>query len=270
MLEAFGSNMNRRLLPLLRSWVRSLVAGSAGVLLACAAAQAAPGRPAVVLVHGAFADGSGWRAVHDRLVAKGYTVAIVQEPETSLAADVAATRRVIDMQTGPVVLVGHSWGGQVITEAGIDPKVKSLVYLAALMPAAGESTATLETMKRFPPPNQDVKKTADGYFFLDPAKFREDFAADSSAEVAQIMASSQVMLAEAAFKTPAKASAWKTKPSWMVVPTADKTINPDLERWMAARAKAKVTEVPESSHTVFLSHPDVVVEVIEQAAASAR
>lgn len=228
-------------------------------------AVAAPIRN-VVLVHGAFADGSGWRAVHDRLVAKGYHVAIVQEPETSLAADVAATRRVIDQQDGPVVLVGHSWGGQVITEAGIDPRVKTLVYLAALMPKPGESTATLETMKRFPPPNTDVKQTADGYFYLDPARFHADFAADSPRPLADFMAASQVYLSVAAFKTPARAAAWQTKPSWMVVPTADRTINPDLERWMAARAKAKVIEVPGSSHTVFLSHPDVVVSVIEQAA----
>lgn len=229
------------------------------------AAHAEPIRN-VVLVHGAFADGSGWQQVHDRLVAKGYHVAIVQEPETSLAADVAATRRVIDQQDGPVVLVGHSWGGQVITEAGIDPKVKRLVYLAALMPKAGESTATLETMKRFPPPNQDVKQTSDGYFYMDPVKFRANFAADSPKSLTDVMATSQVYLAVAAFKAPAKAAAWQTKPSWMVVPTEDKTINPDLERWMAARAKAKVVEVPGSSHTVFLSHPDIVVSVIEEAA----
>lgn len=238
----------------------------AGALLtATSAASAAPIRN-VVLVHGAFADGSGWQPVYDRLVAKGYDVAIVQEPETSLAADVAATRRVIDQQDGPVVLVGHSWGGQVITEAGIDPKVKTLVYLAALMPKPGESTATLETMPRFPAPNQDVKTTADGYFYMDPAKFRANFAADSPKPLTDFMAASQVYLAVAAFKAPAKAAAWQTKPTWSVIPTADKTINPDLERWMSARAKAKVTEVPGSSHTVFLSHPDIVVSVIEQAA----
>ncbi|MCB8877842.1 alpha/beta hydrolase [Acidisoma silvae] len=223
----------------------------------------------VVLVHGAFADGSGWKPVYDRLTIKGYHVAVVQEPETSLAADIAATRRVIDMQDGPVVLVGHSWGGQVITGAGVDPKVKSLVYLAALMPKPGESTATLETMKQFPPPNNDVKKTADGaYFYLDPDKYRADFAADSPANVADFMADSQVFLAVQAFTAPVKAAAWQTKPSWAVLPEADHTISPDLQRWMYKRAGAKVTEVPGSSHTVFLSHPDLVVSVIEQAAAA--
>lgn len=220
----------------------------------------------VVLVHGAFADGSGWRPVYDRLIAKGYHVSIVQEPETSLEEDVAAARRVIDLQDGPVVLVGHSWGGQVITDAGQDPKVKALVYLAALMPDVGESTATLETKPQFPPPNNDVKLTPDGFFYMDPSKYHANFAADSSADLAAFMAESQVFLSKKAFETPAKYAPWKTKPTWAVVPTADKTINPDLERWMYKRAKTKVTEVPGSSHTVFLSHPDVVVSIIEQAA----
>jgi pimeloyl-ACP methyl ester carboxylesterase len=220
----------------------------------------------VVLVHGAFADGSGWQPVFERLIAKGFHVSVVQIPETSLEEDVIATRRVIDMQDGPVVLVGHSWGGQVVTEAGADPKVKALVYLAGLMPDVGESTETLETMPQFPAPNNDVKSTADGFFYLDPAKFRTDFAADSPKRLTDFMARSQVLLSEKAFKTPAKAAAWKDKPSWYVVPGKDKTINPDLERWMAKRAGAKVTEVPDSSHTVFLSHPDIVVSVIEKAA----
>jgi pimeloyl-ACP methyl ester carboxylesterase len=175
---------------------------------------------------------------------------------------------VIDLQDGPVVLVGHSWGGQVVTEAGADDKVKALVYLAGLMPDVGESTEKLETMPQFPPPNNDVKTTQDGYFYLDPAKYREDFAADSPKPLADFMANSQVLLSAQAFKTPAKAAAWKDKPSWMVVPGKDRTINPDLERWMAKRAGATVIEVPGSSHTVFLSHPDIVVSVIEKAAAA--
>jgi pimeloyl-ACP methyl ester carboxylesterase len=245
---------------------RSLV--SAGLFASAVAVMAGVGGgqaiatpiKSVVLVHGAFADGSGWKPVYDRLVAKGYSVSVVQEPETSLESDIAATRRVIDMADGPVVLVGHSWGGQVITGAGLDPKVKALVYLAALMPKPGESTATLETMPQFPPVNNDVKTTSDGkYFYLDPAKFRADFAADSPADLADVMAHSQVFLSVKAFKTPVTAAAWQTKPTWAVVPTADKTINPDLERWMYKRAHAQVTVVPGSSHTVFLSHPDLVV-----------
>lgn len=140
-----------------------LASGAIALGLASAAlpAKAEPTRN-VVLVHGAFADGSGWKPVYDRLIKKGFKVSIVQQPETSLEGDVAATRRVIDMQDGPVVLVGHSWGGQVISDAGADPKVKALVYLAALMPDVGESTEKLETRPEFPPPNNDVKTTADG------------------------------------------------------------------------------------------------------------
>lgn len=223
----------------------------------------------VVLVHGAFADGSGWRAVYAKLVAKGYRVSIVQIPETSLAADVAATRDVLAQQTGPVVLVGHSWGGQVITEAGDDKKVKALVYLAAIVPDVGESTDMLESKKEFPAPNDDVKTTADGkFYYMDPAKFAENFAADSPPELTAFMAQSQVYLSVEGFKTPAKAAAWKTKPSWAVLPGADKTVSMDLQRWMYKRANAKVTEVPGSSHTVYLSNPDVVVRVIEEAAAT--
>lgn len=230
-------------------------------------AGAAPMKKAsnIVLVHGAFADGSGWRAVYDRLTAKGYTVTIVQIPETSLEDDIAATKRAIDLQNGPAVLVGHSWGGQVITDAGVDPKIVSLVYLAAIMPDVGESTDTLEN-GRFPQPNGDVKETADHFYYMDPAKFRENFAADSSAELAAFMAAAQVPLSAKAFRTPAKAAAWRTRPSWAVLPLADKTVSMDLQRWMYARAKAKVTEVPGSSHTVYLSHPDTVVQVIEAAA----
>ena len=248
--------------------ISSLLASTAillGLAASSSAAQAQPIRN-IVLVHGAFADASGWKGVYDLLVAKGYHVSMVQEPETSLEADVAATRRVIDLQDGPVVLVGHSWGGQIITDAGADPKVKALVYVAALMPDVGESTKTLETMPQFPPPNNDVKRTADGFFYLDPAKFRADFAADSPKALTDFVSASQVFLSEKAFEAPATAAPWKTKPTYAIVSGADKTINPDLERWMYKRAQAHVTEVPGSSHTVFLSHPDIVSEVIEQAA----
>lgn len=218
----------------------------------------------IVLVHGAFADGSGWRPVYDRLVAKGYKVSIVQEPETSLAEDVEATKRVIAQQDGPVILVGHSWGGQVITDAGTDPKVKALVYVAAIVPDAGESTKSLHA--RMPPASKGVQEVAGGYLMLDPAQFRADFAADVPKKLAEFMARSQVLIAASSLEAPAQAAAWKDKPSFGIVAGADRTINPDLQRWMYKRAGAKVTEVPGSSHVVFLSHTDKVVAVIEDAA----
>lgn len=245
----------------------SLVLATAAVV-PVVPAMAAPSTPIrnVVLVHGAFADGSGWKGVYDLLVKEGYKVSIVQEPETSLADDVAAVKRVLDLQDGPVVLVGHSWGGQVITEAGMDPKVKSLVYVAALMPEVGESVNKLEGS--MPAVNDDVKKTADGaYYYMDPAKFVQNFAADAPADVAKFMAVSQVMVSVSALDAPVGAAAWKSKPSWAIVAGADKTINPELERWMYKRAGAKVTEVPGSSHAVFLKHAKVVASVIRQAAA---
>lgn len=235
-------------------------------MMQSATAMAEPIRN-VVLVHGAFADGSGWRKVYDRLTAKGFRVRVVQAPGTSLADDVAAARRTIDQVDGDVVLVGHSWGGQVITEAGADPKVKSLVYVAAVVPAVGESLINLTSKTGFPSPNNDVKKTTDGFLYLDPAKFHADFMADSPKAEADFMAISQVLVAaDAGFGAPARAAAWETKPSWAIVAGADKMINPDLERWMYKRAKSKITEVAGSSHTVFLSHPDTVAQVIEQAA----
>jgi pimeloyl-ACP methyl ester carboxylesterase len=159
----------------------------------------------IVLVHGAFADGSGWRPVYDRLVAKGYHVSLVQEPETGLADDIAATRRVIDMQDGPVVLVGHSWGGQVITDAGTDDKVRSLVYVAALVPDVGESTASLH--KRIPAASKAVKPLPDGYLYIDPAQFPADFAGDLPKADADFMAQSQVNVIASSLDTPAKAAA---------------------------------------------------------------
>ncbi|WP_020123774.1 alpha/beta fold hydrolase [Streptomyces canus] len=218
----------------------------------------------VILVHGALADGSGWQGVYDRLVAKGYNVSIVQEPETSLADDVAATRRAIAMQDGPVVLVGHSYGGEVITQAGDDPKVKALVYVAAAVPDIGESLNNL--FERIPSPTHDIKPTDDGYLMLDPQKFHADFAADLPARQADFMAKSQVLVAAEVFDTPVTTAAWKTKPSYGIVAGKDLIASPDLERWMYTRAHAKITEVPESSHAVYISHPDKVASVIEEAA----
>ena len=225
----------------------------------------------IVLVHGAWADGSGWKGVYDILVKDGYKVSIVQEPETSFKEDVAATKRMIAQQDGPCVVVAHSYGGAVITEAANDPKVMALVYVAAHMPDAGESEA--EDGKRFPSDlskSTAIKKTTDGFTYLDPAQFHEYFAADLPAEQAAFMARSQVLNYADNFNAVITTAAWRSKPSWMLVPTKDRTINPDLERWYAARAKSHVTEVSGASHSVYVSRPKEVAAVIEEAASHAR
>jgi len=225
----------------------------------------------IVLVHGAWADGSGWKGVYDILVKDGYNVSIVQEPETSFQADVAATRRVIDQQDGPCLLVAHSYGGAVITEAGNNPLVVGLVYIAAHMPDKGESEA--DNGKRFPSDlskSNAIKKTADGYTYLDPAQFHEYFAADLPVEKAAFMARSQVPNAADNFKALITSAAWRSKPSWMLVATKDRTINPDLERWYATRANSRTVEVEGASHAVYVSQPKAVADLIEQAAAARR
>jgi pimeloyl-ACP methyl ester carboxylesterase len=225
----------------------------------------------IVLVHGAWADGSGWKGVYDILVKDGYKVSIVQEPETSFKEDVAATKRMVAQQDGPCVVVAHSYGGAVITEAASDPKVVALVYVAAHMPDAGESEA--EDGKRFPSDlskSTAIKKTADGFTYLDPAQFHEYFAADLPNEVAAFMARSQVLNFAENFNAVITTPAWRSKPSWMLVPTKDRTINPDLERWYAARAKSHVTEVSGASHCVYVSRPKEVAAVIEEAASHPR
>jgi pimeloyl-ACP methyl ester carboxylesterase len=225
----------------------------------------------IVLVHGAWADGSGWKGVYDILVKDGYKVSIVQEPETSFKEDVAATKRMIAQQDGPCVVVAHSYGGAVITEAANDSKVVALVYVAAHMPDAGESEA--EDGKRFPSDlskSTAIKKTADGFTYLDPAQFHEYFAADLPNEVAAFMARSQVLNYAENFNAVITTPAWRSKPSWMLVPTKDRTINPDLERWYAARAKSHVTEVSGASHCVYISKPNEVAAVIEDAASHDR
>lgn len=223
----------------------------------------------IVLVHGAWADGSGWKGVYDILVKDGYNVSIVQEPETSFKEDVAAVKRVLAQQDGPTILVGHSYGGAVVTEAGTDPSVAGLVYIAAHMPDAGENEA--DDGKRFPSDlgkTTAIKKTADGFTYLDPAQFHEYFAADLGAEQAAIMARSQVFNFADNFKAVITTPAWRTKPSWMLVAGGDRTINPDLERWYAARAHSHTTEVAGASHSVYVSHPKEVAELIESAAHS--
>jgi pimeloyl-ACP methyl ester carboxylesterase len=225
----------------------------------------------IVLVHGAWADGSGWKGVYDILVKDGYKVSIVQEPETSFKEDVAATKRMIAQQDGPCVVVAHSYGGAVTTEAANDPKVVALVYVAAHMPDAGESEA--EDGKRFPSDlskSTAIKKTADGFTYLEPAQFHEYFAADLPNEVAAFMARSQVLNFAENFNAVITTPAWRSKPSWMLVPTKDRTINPDLERWYAARAKSHVTEVSGASHCVYVSRPKEVAAVIEEAASHPR
>jgi pimeloyl-ACP methyl ester carboxylesterase len=220
----------------------------------------------VVLVHGAFADGSGWEAVANILKNDGYTVSVVQHPETSYAEDVRFTKALIDRQSGPVVLVGHSYGGAVITEAGNHPKVAALVYIAAFALDTGESCATIE--QGLPPATIGIKPTDDGYFYIDPAVYHADFAADLPAAKAEFMALSQVLISADSFTSPVKTPAWKSKPTWYLVATADRSINPDQERMMAKRANAKTIEV-NSSHVAYMSHPKETAKLIEEAATSA-
>jgi pimeloyl-ACP methyl ester carboxylesterase len=225
----------------------------------------------IVLVHGAWADGSGWRGVYDILVKDGYNVSMVQEPETSFRDDVAATKRVLAQQDGPCILAAHSYGGAVITEAGTDPLVAGLVYVAAHMPDAGENEA--DDGKRFPSDlskSGAIKKTADGFTYLDPAHFHEYFAADLSAEQAAFMARSQVLNAADNFKAVITTPAWRSKPSWMLVAGSDRTINPDLERWYATRANSHKVEVSGASHSVYVSRPREVAALIEEAALHTR
>jgi pimeloyl-ACP methyl ester carboxylesterase len=225
----------------------------------------------IVLVHGAWADGSGWKGVYSILLKDGFNVSVVQEPETSFKEDVAATKRVLALQDGPCILVAHSYGGAVITEAGTDPSVVGLVYIAAHMPDAGENES--DDGKRFPSDlskSTAIKKTADGFTYLDPAQFHEFFAADLSAEQAAFMARSQVLNFADDFKAVITTAAWKSKPSWMLVAGADRTINPDLERWYAARAKSHTVEVAGASHSVYVSRPKEVAALIEDAASHSR
>lgn len=230
--------------------------------LGTTAAVAAPVKN-IVLVHGFFADGSGWQAVAKVLMRDGYKVSVVQEPETSFTDDVKATTRVIDMLDGPSILVGHSYGGAVITEAGNNTKVAGLVYVAAFQPDAGESP--LDLTQKSPPATKAIKPTSDGYLYLDPADFQADFAADVPAAEARFMAISQVMPAAQSFGTPISNPAWKTKPSWAIVATADRAINPDLERFMTKRAGSTTIEL-NSSHVAYISHAPEVAKIIEQAA----
>lgn len=221
----------------------------------------------IILVHGAFADGSGWRGVYDDLTSRGYSVSIVQNPLTSFADDVAATRRVLNRLDGPVVLVGHSYGGSVITEVGNDQKVAGLVYVAAFAPDVGRST--LDQYDKIPPPPNFVpEEQPDGFAYLNDERFRAGFAADTSDADAQFLRDAQVPIAMAALTAPVTVAAWKTKPSWYVVATEDGAIAPELLRSTARRIGAETTEVA-GSHVVFLTQPKAVADVIDAAAKGA-
>ncbi|WP_240640633.1 alpha/beta hydrolase [Microbacterium sp. 10M-3C3] len=221
----------------------------------------------VVLVHGAFADGSGWRGVYDELTARGYAVSIVQNPLTSLEADVAATRRVLDRQDGPAILVGHSWGGTVITEAGVHPKVAGLVYVSALAPDRGETTA--QQYDGFAPtPDFVIDVGDDGYGFIAPEKFAIGFAHDASEADAAFLRDSQVPIDMSVFATELTEAAWRDKPSWAVIATDDHAFDQAMLQHMATRIGARITNVA-ASHAVFATQPHVVAEVIDAAAREA-
>jgi pimeloyl-ACP methyl ester carboxylesterase len=221
----------------------------------------------VVLVHGGFVDGSGWEGVYRILKKDGYDVTIVQNPTTSLADDVAATKRALAAQNGPAILVGHSYGGVVVTEAGNDSKVAGLVYIAAFAPDRGESVSSL--IKDPPPgaPVPPILAPQDGFLFLDRAKFATSFAADVSPDVAAFMADSQVPWGLDALNGAVTEPAWKSKPSWYLVATSDKMIPPDAQRGMSKRAGSTVVEV-KGSHAVYVSQPREVAHLIEQASKS--
>jgi pimeloyl-ACP methyl ester carboxylesterase len=222
----------------------------------------------IVIVHGGFVDGSGWEAVYNLLKKDGYAVTIVQNPTISLADDVAFTKRAIAAQNGPVILVGHSYGGAVITEAGSDPKVAGLVYVAAFALDKGESVSAL--IKDPPPgaPVPPILPPVDGFLLLDKAKFPASFAGDVSPEKAEFMADSQVPWGVNAVGGTISEAAWKAKPSWYLLTTEDRMLPPDAQRLMSKRAGATVVEV-KSSHAVYVSHPQAVAHIIEEAARGA-
>ena len=223
----------------------------------------------VVLVHGGFVDGSGWEAVYGILRRNGHTVGVVQNPTSSLADDVAATRRVVAAQDGPVILVGHSYGGAVITEAGNDPRVVGLVYIAAFAPDRGESVATL--IKDPPPgaPVPPILPPRDGYLLLDREKFADSFAADVDPELAAFMADAQVPWGVEALSGTISEPAWRSKPSWYLIATEDRMIPPPAQRFMSSRAGATVVEVA-ASHAVYVSQPAAVANLIATAAKESR
>jgi pimeloyl-ACP methyl ester carboxylesterase len=224
-------------------------------------------QPGVVLVHGGFADGSGWRDVYNLLTGDGYQVSVVQNPTLSLEGDAMATRMILDRQQGPTVLVGHSYGGAVITEAGTHDRVAALVYICAFGPDTGESVNTL--LQTFPAdgPQPPILPPVEGFLFLDREKFHASFAGDLSAEQAAFMADSQVPWGVDALGGAISEAAWRSKPSWYLITNEDRMIPPDAQRTMSGRLGATVVEV-DASHSVYISQPGAVADLIKQAAAA--
>jgi pimeloyl-ACP methyl ester carboxylesterase len=249
--------------------VAMLAVTLAGVALNSATAQSASKAAIknVVLVHGAFADGSGWAAVAKILEQDGYTVSVAQPPETSYADDQKYTKAAIDAMGGPVVLVGHSYGGSIITEAGNHPNVAALVYIAAFALDEGESCASIE--QALPQASKAFKPDSNGNWWIEQAHFAADFAADIPSAESRYMAISQVPISTDAFTHKVTNPAWKTKPTFYMVATADRSINPDQERMMAKRAHAKTVEMNGASHVAYMSHPKETAKLIEEAAAAA-
>ncbi|WP_313684521.1 alpha/beta hydrolase [Pantoea sp.] len=244
----------------------ALAAVTLSASFASFAAQESPAVNTVVLVHGAFADGSSWNRVIPLLQSHHIKVIAVQLPLTSLQDDVAATQRAIDRAPGNVVLVGHSWGGTVITEAGNNPRVKGLVYVAAFAPSVGQSTGDLAGSYPSPPGSAGIAKTPDGFLYLPAPTVAQDFAQDSPVSQQKRLTVTQGPIRAAAFGDKVSHAAWTQKPSWYLVSTEDRMINPDLERAMAQRIHASVSSVA-ASHTSMLSHPTTVAQVITRAVA---
>ena len=241
-------------------------------LLSAAVPASAEPLKNIVLVHGAWVDASGWKPVYEILTREGFHVSMVQEPETSFADDVTAAKRILDLQDGPTLLVGHSYGGSIITEAGVHPKVVGLVYVAAHAPDVGEDESALgkKTPSVLAKTEGAIKVTPDKFTYLNPAEFPKLFAPDLPRERAEFVARAQVLAAAQVFSTPLTAAAWKTKPSWGIVAGGDQIINPDLERWYYERAKSHTTVIPGASHSVYESHPKEVAAVITNAARNAE
>ncbi len=253
--------------------IRTLTAVLMGAILllegTVRVAVAAPpaGIKNVVLVHGAFADGSGWEAVAKKLEKDGYTVSVAQPPETSYADDQKYTKAAIDAMGGPVVLVGHSYGGSIITEAGNDTNVSALVYIAAFALDEGESCASIE--QAVPQASKAFKPDSNGNWWIEQDQFAADFAADIPPAEAHFMAISQVPISTDSFTHKVTSPAWKSKPTWYMIASSDRSINPDQERMMAKRANATTVEV-NASHVAYMSHPKEAAKLIEEAAAGAK